>query len=670
MPIRLPRTSQPQDPRPFQPAGGVAPTLSIGNAAAGAVRPALQAAGLAAQIYQEQRDREIVTRVSEIDMQRRQADGAVISDYLQAQGKDAVERRSAAMAAISENSRTIRGQIKDREVAGLWQRQDVALTLAAQGELDAHYRQQNKRWQADTQEARASLLVNDLGRVAFGDGYDPATGRLSVEAERTRSAYLDSIGELGGVLGWSPEQIEVARRQADTRAFGQVAESLIRQERFDEASRVLELHGDRIDVGPRDELAQQARGGASRASVANWSTSADLAMHEQNMPFDDRYKEADRLFRDGLATAEQRDALLERIDRRAKQESDRFAAATIDAMTQAESFLSRNPMAGLADLPEKVFKQIEKGGKIPEITKFANELRYTTNPKVLAQVLSLSDETLRAITPAELESKYRGSLDESDMKMLRAMQSRAVGQAKADQIQLLTIQERVREAAAEVLGIPRRGELDDAEAAQFYQFRTKVQELIEVEQQDGKLLGNEGLQKLLDAVKLDVVSVDEWGEDPRVPVLGLSKDQQGKAYVMVGAEQVMLTSIPTSERMTIISKLRAKQQPVTEQVIAELWVQGGRRNPEQDRMRAAQAAEAQRTVDAARPMSPAEQQAAEAERVRAIRQQFPMPARAAGAVQAREAAQEDAQREAARREAERVREIRRIWGTAPTSGGR
>ena len=168
MPIRIARTQQPQEPGVTPGTSTVSPVVGFGNPAAAAARTSGQAANLAAQLFQEDRDREVVARVSELDVQRRKADAAVLNSYLQARGKDAVEGRASALAAINENSRSIRSGIQDRAVAEVWNRQDAALTLSAQQDLDAHYRQQNTQWQVDTQEARADQLVNDLGRAALG----------------------------------------------------------------------------------------------------------------------------------------------------------------------------------------------------------------------------------------------------------------------------------------------------------------------------------------------------------------------------------------------------------------------------------------------------------------------------------------------------------------------
>ena len=176
--------------------------------------------------------------------------------------------------------------------------------------------------------------------------------------------------------------------------------------------------------------------------------------------------------------------------------------------------------------------------------------------------------------------------------------------------------------------------------------------------------------------KLNVVSVNvDYWSDLRSSVFGLTKDQQGNAYVMVGSDQVYLSAIPAAEREQIIKDLLATPgAKVTEQRIAELWVLGGRQNAERDRIQAANAAEAQQTVNAAAPPSTADLQKAEEERVRGIRKLFPSPLYEEAdrrRQQQKQAAELKQQRQAeeARREAERVREIRRIWGMPPAQSG-
>ena len=56
----------------------------------------------------------------------------------------------------------------------------------------------------------------------------------------------------------------------------------------------------------------------------------------------------------------------------------------------------------------------------------------------------------------------------------------------------------------------------------------------------------------------------------------MSPEDLKSAYVVVGKEQVPVASIPAGERMKIMSALKTKGLPVTEQAIAELWVKAGK----------------------------------------------------------------------------------------------
>jgi hypothetical protein len=73
------------------------------------------------------------------------------------------------------------------------------------------------------------------------------------------------------------------------------------------------------------------------------------------------------------------------------------------------------------------------------------------------------------------------------------------------------------------------------------------------------------------------VMLDVWGRDPEKSISVLSADDLSKAYVVVGNTEVKLNSIPAQSRAAITRQLRAAGMPVTEQAIAEVWVESRRR---------------------------------------------------------------------------------------------
>lgn len=99
----------------------------------------------------------------------------------------------------------------------------------------------------------------------------------------------------------------------------------------------------------------------------------------------------------------------------------------------------------------------------------------------------------------------------------------------------------------------------------------------------GKELTADEKQRIVDAVTMDKVYVDEWGRDPQTPLALVDPDKLQDAYVMVGeqthpiygtskAQRVDLNSIPANDRAQITAALKKRGLPVTEQRIAELYV--------------------------------------------------------------------------------------------------
>lgn len=423
MPLYVPRTTAPQGPgKPSMAGSSIAPVPTLGGPAAAAVAGVgQQLAGRAADIYQQERDREIETRVRELDVQRRTADAEVLNGYRQALGKAAVDGRGEAMAAISSNSARVREGIADREVARAWGQQDARLTLAAQDELDGHYRQQNIKWQADTHEARADLLVSDLGRVAFGEGFDPATGRLSAEAERTRSAYRDELTRLGGLMGWDASVTETHLREADSAAFGQVAETLVRQGRWSEAQAVLEQHRERIEEGPRQQLMGMAREGVERqAAVAEKRRVADVGLRLSLELggagiLTDQVDEIDARWKDGKITTEERHEAVKLLT---DADSREFTASTRErnaALQAAQEWSQQNPQgprdpnlvgppasADLRPLPPELAVRLERSGarRAYDIWR-AEGGQWTMKPEGRQAMLSWGDAQLRSFPTKE-----------------------------------------------------------------------------------------------------------------------------------------------------------------------------------------------------------------------------------------------------------------------------
>jgi hypothetical protein len=601
--IRVPNTSLPQDPQRPSAASGpaIVPVQAIGNPAAAAVPVARQASAMAAEILQEERDREVQTRVLELDVEARTGIGAIVNDYQSRRGKDAVERRGEFMAAISENSKRLRAGIKDRAVADVWARQDAALMASATNQLDAHYRDQNVRWRAETLQARASLLQQSVGRVAFSGGYDPATGRLSDEAERTRSASHDTIAELGTVMGWAPEQIELEQREADTQAIGQVAKSLIQANRFDEAEKVLGRHGDRMFVGLRDSLAEDARNGRavaqrlSRAadeeeqagalelqfvtesrthtagvlvdgvdvSVTTWDNEQRIARGgkpaaAQPVPLMAlAARRLDEMREAGTITHELAAKTMHRIEQRVSREGRMGEAASKAALEQAQQAAQLGGVSRVEALPGPVLEQLRAAGEVQAMELWLRQgKQWITTSAGENFVASITDDQLRRYdTPEKLEDQLRRDLSTGEMGKLLARHREAVGKGTAEDKVTIENALILRNVAREAGILPADG--SDASEEQLVtkdRYEEAALRLAATKMADGKMKRGDAVRAAATEVAADMLQTSSGP----VPFLAATKAQQTEGYVDVPTgRRVFNRNVSEDEKAQVLEGIRA-----------------------------------------------------------------------------------------------------------------
>mgnify|MGYP006921291679 CR=1 FL=1 len=404
----IPRTRLPQSPSQpsFAPRGSIVPVQDISGPSQAALSDGMsKVARLAAQKYQEDRNRELQARVMEYDIDRRRSDGIVIDSYLQQFGKNAVDGRAQAFASIEANSQRVRDSITDPEVADLWKQQDAALTNAAYSQLDGHYRQQSLRHQTDTLTERADMLVSTVERVAFGEGYDPATGRLSAEAERTRSAYLDSISQLGNRMGWSPERLANEQRKADTVAYGQIAESLIRSDRFDEAATILRSSSDRMDPEAVAKLAERARDGKARFDQQVMSERVVGDLRSRGLTIQQQLAEIGMQEQSGKLSTLQAKAARDRASELDSRDWQQAGRQRNETKQEFEQMLGQDPTTTYDRLPDGMRSRIDSQFMRGDFEKAAAEARARSIKLDTSVDFSRSVQTLRTLQLAIKEGE-------------------------------------------------------------------------------------------------------------------------------------------------------------------------------------------------------------------------------------------------------------------------
>lgn len=194
---------------------------------------------------------------------------------------------------------------------------------------------------------------------------------------------------------------------------------------------------------------------------------------------------------------------------------------------------------------------------------------------------NLPPATLATLTPQQLMRDYRPYFSDSDLRnadqMIQAAKGLRGGKANQDGLQLMTTADLLKRTATELKILPASGKPDENEQTRYLAFTDRMQVRVnQWEATNGKKASPEVLRTLLDEEKLNVVRYDEWGTDKDRPYVSLTPDQQAKAYVTVGDEEIKLSAIPMRRRAQIVEALQAKGQPVTEAEIARLWVKAGK----------------------------------------------------------------------------------------------
>lgn len=158
-------------------------------------------------------------------------------------------------------------------------------------------------------------------------------------------------------------------------------------------------------------------------------------------------------------------------------------------------------------------------------------------------------------------------LSPSDLEQFAAKQQ-AVRSASPKQDSMLTDEARVSGALVGA-GIDAKKKPELA-----YQVRTEIDRRVRAESAalGGKDLSADQKQRVIDSVLMDKVYVNEWGSDPQKPLSTVSADQLPKAYVRVNGEDVLISTVPATDRALITASLRRGGQTPSEQSIVEVYL--------------------------------------------------------------------------------------------------
>jgi hypothetical protein len=279
----------------------------------------------------------------------------------------------------------------------------------------------------------------------------------------------------------------------------------------------------------------------------------------------------------GAIGVEVRDASLDRINADHRQQKALLASAANASMDMATKWLAENPMASIqqlkAAMPD-VYSTISGNGGEAQLREFARNNRFVTDDGVFASLLGKSDAYWRGLSEPEVIEKFRGQLDNGDLRTILSRRRQAIGDLDKNATLVLSTEQRILDSFFKARGIENTGEtLSPGNKKLLGIYRQNLQKRIDAEGAEVK--PGEGLQRVIDAALLDTARTSVGWGDPELPVVAMTKEEQDGAYLTVGGDDIDLSRIEAKVRETIMRNLRnAGEQATNREVVLE-WLKLG-----------------------------------------------------------------------------------------------
>lgn len=514
---------------------------------------------------------------------------AAQTKYLSTKGQDAVNGLNVVEEEITkvindtkdglenEMQRKMFGQVANRRI------------LAARAEMGAHQLKSLKEWKFNETKSRIENLMDD----AIADSSKWAVPNSLYQQRKTAMiGEIDDLAQQAGIVNAngeidrSSEQYKALVRGANTKLHENVINQFVAEENPKMAAAYLKNYKGEIERDKLDNLTTYVKKAEETINVKEDSLRLQLSMNK--VPFDKALTDVNTMFNDGKISAELRDATVQRLEHQNNITKQAEAKFNANMLGEAQEWMIRHPGSTVLNMPAKYQQWARENGHWNSLKSLEKtDGQFKTNMNVWGKILTMPADELAKMSSDEFIAKYRSGLDNSDLERGLAMLGAAKGQiikadAKPDQMTVLeTPVEIVKRAAQESKLIPYTGSPNEKQQKDFALFEKQVQTFVneyEINQLGGKRKANgDEVKKITSQILLDKVKIDEWGRDPEIMSYQVTPDNAKQAYVDVGGKQVYLAQIPKADRERIAAGLKERNLPVTQQAIAQIWLQVNRR---------------------------------------------------------------------------------------------
>lgn len=512
-----------------------------------------------------------------------------------ADGADKLVKRDAEAAANAA----------DQAITANWLQWSAENSKNFQGENAAGYAPAATKWWDDARKEYGDKLdplakqfvTQQVGRkqvVAMGQVYAHAEAEKEKHADNTAAANISTTIQFGVTSG------DVAGAAAGVR---KIASEVGARKGWDTKQVQAEI-GKNLSMLHLSYIAKTADANPAAASAYYQQHKDEIGFAQQAKVEEVLKAETDNTFATQFAAAVAQMPLADQLAKAAEIKDPKQREKSILNIRTNHALVREAQQEVERKLSDQAWQLVGQGKKVPEsvLAGMDGKERVQLQEHVIDRAKRLAAEGNKPIKtdPAEhvrlidmMLNDQEGfktyrlaksglKLSASDLEQFAAKQQ--IMRAGGDkQDGMLTDEARMSD------GVLRAGVDAKKDPEHANRIRAEIDRRVRASSADkgGKPLTPDEKQKIVDAVAMDKVFVDEWGRDPQRPLALLSPEEQDSAYVVVNGKDVPLyttkiidgkqkrvPTVPTADRVEIITGRRTRGLPVTEQAIVETYLAG------------------------------------------------------------------------------------------------
>lgn len=547
MPNQLPGVSvQPVAPR-------VDPGQQLGALSRNVERAGAVAMGIEQQIQVEIDEARVKEADNALAEELRTLQHDPDGGYLNAQGRDAIDRRKGTGEAIRKLGQQYAQGFETPAQRAMFTQIAQRRIQSALDQVEVHAARQSRVYATTQAESRAANQVPDM----VSNWADPA--RFS-QARATGLAEIDALAALNGIDGEAKQAI---RSEYLTKAHTQVLDHIISLDRPTDARAYFERFQGEIDATRHDAI----RKALQQVSVKSDSLSLAMTISGTGGSLGEQLKALDGMFKGGKVSAEIYDATRQRVEHNWQVRKAQQAEYEKALVGQAQDWVLRNPSASVLDMPPGMYANLRNTGHLDRVSSFARSAgKPETDPTAYYGLRRMAaEEPEKFVGLNLLETRHLLSpSDWEEMVKVQTSISRGDAQELAKQ---RVVGDTVKRLRADILaaGIdlsPKEGSPQAGELATFMGSITRA--LDDAQRQKGAPLAPD------EAMRIGREQLREgWMQGT-----GIIFRDKGRRYQAGGSNAFIAApygQIPRNVRDEIEAELRARGAPINTEEVERIY---------------------------------------------------------------------------------------------------